>query len=234
MQNRIAVIDFLRGTAILMMVIFHFLFDLNYLGFVQISLYSGFWGIFQKITISLFLLLVGISVAISKSNRNETYGFHAIKRALFLGAIALLISAVTYLLFPEQWIYLGIIHRIAVSLALSMPFAGKKIPALASGLLVLILPLLLDLRSIGITFLFWLGFSNPSQSFDFVPLFPWFGLVLIGIFIGNSFLKYLLQFDKFSIVTNKTMAWLGRNSLGIYLLHQPIIYGTLYLFKLLS
>src|SRR3989344_3536439 len=233
MQERIHSIDFIRGIAILMMVWFHFLFDLNYLGFVQISLYEGFWGIFQKATISLFLLLVGVGIAISRNSKKENFAFHIIKRSAFLFAIALLISAVTFVLFPQDWIYFGIIHMIAVSLLFSIPFSGSKIPALIAGLTAIILPAFINTQKIGIDFLFWLGFSNPSQSFDFVPLIPWFGLVLVGIYIGNSLMKILEEFDKVPIVKNRTMAWLGKNSLAMYLLHQPIIFGILYASKFL-
>src|SRR3989344_8185625 len=153
MIQRIWSVDFLRGIAMLMMVWFHFLFDLNYLGFVQISLYEGFWGIFQKATISLFLLLVGVGIAISRNSKKENFAFHIIKRSAFLFAIALLISAVTFVLFPQDWIYFGIIHMIAVSLLFSIPFAGKKIFALIGGFAVILLPVFIDLQSLGLKFL---------------------------------------------------------------------------------
>jgi len=226
MIQRIWSVDFLRGIAMLMMVWFHFLFDLNYLGFVQISLYSGFWGIFQKATISLFLLLVGIGITISRKNRAD-FEIHIIKRASFLILVALAISGVTYLLFPEYWIYFGIIHMIAVSLLLSIPFSGKKITALVSGLAIISIPYIANIESFGIQIFYWLGFSAAQQSFDFVPIFPWFGLVLIGIFIGNTFIVHLKSLDKFSFTKNRLLNFLGKNSLAIYLLHQPIIFGSL-------
>jgi uncharacterized membrane protein len=231
MGERIYSIDFLRGIAILMMALFHFLFDLNYLGFMDISLYTGFWGLFQKATISLFLILVGISITISRNSRKENFMVHMLNRAGFLFAVALLISAVTYSLFPQDWIYFGIMHMIAVSLLLSIPFSGKKISALIAGLAVILLPIFFDLQSLGLQLLFWLGFSRPQQAFDFVPIFPWFGVVLIGIYAGNVLMNHFRELDRFQLARNKTISWLGKNSLAIYLLHQPVIFGILFVIK---
>ena len=231
MNGRIHSIDFLRGIAILMMAVFHFLFDLNYLGFLKIELYTGFWGIFQIATISTFLFLVGVGITISRNAKKENFKTHMIKRALFLFAVALLISAVTYALFPGSWIYFGIIHLIAVSLLLSIPFSGKKISALVAGIAVILTPLIFNLQNIGVNALVWLGFSRPWQSFDFAPIFPYFGLVLIGIFIGNVLVEHLKSLDRFEIVKNRVIIFLGRNSLAIYILHQPIIFGALFVLK---
>ena len=230
MSERIYSIDFLRGIAIIMMALFHFLFDLNYLGFMNISLYTGFWGIFQKITISLFLLLVGVGIAISRKNRGN-FELHMLKRAAFLFAVAAFITAVTYILFPENFIYFGIIHLIAVSLLLAIPFAGKKIEAFVAGIGIILVSLVVNTKTFNIPFLFWLGFSPVRQTFDFVPLFPYFGLVLIGIFIGNALIKHLKSLDMFELARNKFILRFGRNSLAIYLLHQPIIFGFLYIIK---
>ena len=231
MAVRIYAIDFLRGIAILMMAVFHFLFDLNYLGFLKIELYSGFWGIFQIATLSLFLFLVGVGITISSNARKEKFAAHIIKRALLLSAVALLISAVTYILFPSSWIYFGIIHMIAVSLLISIPFSGKRLSALVAGIAVILTPLIFNLQNIGVNALVWLGFSRPWQSFDFAPIFPYFGLVLIGIFIGNVLVEHLKSLDRFEIVKNRVIIFLGRNSLAIYILHQPIIFGALFVLK---
>ena len=66
-------LDTLRGIAIIMMVLFHFLWNLNYFGFVEVSLYSGVWGLFQKATAGLFLLLVGTVLTINYNRYKENY-----------------------------------------------------------------------------------------------------------------------------------------------------------------
>ena len=233
MAERIWAIDFARGIAILMMAWFHFLFDIDYLHYAEIALYSGFWGLFQKATISLFLLLVGISIAITYSKRKDYFLEHMLKRSAFLFFMAMLITAVTAILFPQNAIYFGIIHMISVSLLVSIPFAGKKMHSLIAGLLLILIPVAIDISGFNMPLLLWAGFSMPMPTFDFVPMVPWLGIVLIGIAVWGWMenavkkIKMPVQME----FASETVSFLGRNSLAIYLIHQPIIFGTLFLLK---
>ena len=227
-------VDTVRGIAIIMVVVFHLFFDLDYLGILQSSMYSGGWLVFQRIAASLFLALVGISLILryqkisKKDHANiwKTY-FLGGSKILFWG---LVITLATFIFAREQFVIFGILHLIGVSIILAPLFLRFYYLNLVLGILSLLIgnfignmvssfkPLLL----VGIPFE---GFS----SLDYFPLFPWFGIVLIGIFIGKFIYPYLKEtkIENSSLV--KGLTFLGRNTLPIYLIHQPLLLGVLYL-----
>ena len=68
---------------------------------------------------------------------------------------------------------------------------------------------------------------------DYVPIFPWMGVFLMGMYLGTHFILSgaLVQGDRLS--DGKILAlpaWLGRHSLLIYMIHQPILLGLLWFF----
>ncbi|MCX6803956.1 MAG: heparan-alpha-glucosaminide N-acetyltransferase, partial [Candidatus Diapherotrites archaeon] len=171
-------LDVLRGIAIIMMIIFHFLWDLNFFGFIQLDLYSGFFGLFQKATAGLFLLLVGMMLAItSRKYKEGNYPLQFVRRAGVIFSAALLVSLVTYVFVPDLFIYFGILHLIGVSIILGIIFARTRLIALASGVILIILPVFVDTAHIGIDFLVWVGLAAPRPTIDFTPIIPWFGAV---------------------------------------------------------
>lgn len=229
-------IDFARGLAVAMMVIFHFVWDLNYFGFVQGDIYSGFWGMFQKATVTIFLLVVGITLAISYQKYKQYYWLHSIKRGATVFGFGFLITALTFIFFREKFIYFGILHLIGVSIVLSIPFAGKKYLNLILGATALALPLVYNLSNINQPLLVWLGFSTPLPTLDYLPVFPWFGIVLIGLFFGNLFYKNAERI--MNVMQPKhpaidSLKLLGTNSLLIYLIHQAILFPLVYLVSIL-
>ncbi|MFA6268535.1 MAG: heparan-alpha-glucosaminide N-acetyltransferase, partial [archaeon] len=114
-------IDFLRGIAIVMMVVFHFLWDLNYFGYIQVDLYKGFFGLFQIATAGLFLLLVGVMLAVGAERHNKNYSLHFVKRGIKIFCAGLLVTIVTFIFFPQNFVYFGILHLIGVSIIISIP-----------------------------------------------------------------------------------------------------------------
>ncbi len=233
-------VDFARGLAILMMIVFHIVWDLKYFGYISINPYSGFWGYFQIATAGLFLLLVGVMLAYGAQKYASKYSIHFAKRAVFIFLAALLVSFVTFILFPSEFIYFGILHLIAVSIILSIPFAKHKIIPLILGLFFIVVPNFINLQSIGINWLVWAGFSTPFPTLDFEPLFPWFGAVLIGISLGNfiySNKKAVIRIKqpkgKYVRIIISKIELFGRNSLAIYLIHQPVIFSLVFLASLL-
>ena len=237
--QRIWEIDFLRGLAIILMVGYHLLFDLGefrgikrFLGF-STDLSSAVWTAAQYFFAGLFVVLSGTSSTLSRNN---------VRRGLRLLAVALALTLGTYLIAvwlhffdPADTIIFGILHCLAVSMLL-YGAVFKKVSAAANALcgaavmgLAALLPIVGKAFSIRSNWL--IPFGLPSQSFsslDYFPLIPWFGVFLIGVALGKSVYaskKSLLPWR----IPRKFVNFAGRHSLIIYLVHQPVIMGVLYL-----
>ncbi|MFH0713589.1 MAG: heparan-alpha-glucosaminide N-acetyltransferase [Candidatus Micrarchaeota archaeon] len=233
--NRIWELDCLRGVAIILMVIFHFFFDLNYFGILQNAMYSGYWLIFQRVTLSLFLITVGVSLHLQRvKNPRQIFS----KRFIALLAAAVLITIATWLYSPSETIWFGVIHLIALSTLLAIPFLNRAKLCAAIGTVMLAGSLFFTLPQINSPLLLWLGVQFPGfSSFDYVPLIPWFGLILIGIYLGKKLYPLLASIvpkPQNAIINYKINAlqFLGCNSLVIYLIHQPLLFAAIKLWQL--
>lgn len=232
-------VDLLRGLAVVMMVIFHLFYDLNYFGIYSIDTSSGFWFYFPRITVGLFILLVGISLTLSYSRaeiqgREDRMFIKLLKRGLWIFSLGMAVTVVTYFLVKERFIVFGILHFIGVSIILAYPFLRLKALNLALGAAVIVLGLYLQSLSFPYPWLLWLGLApNGFYTLDYIPLFPWFGVVLAGIFLGNSLYEdYERRFilpDLSGTAPAGVLCLLGRNSLFVYLIHQPLIVAALFL-----
>lgn len=234
-MQRLREIDFLRGSAILMMALFHFLWDLNYFNIIKVGLYSGFWGLFQITTASLFLVLVGVMLAVN-SHRKVNFRADFLQKGASAFACGLAITAATLVFFPRQFIYFGIMHLIGVSIVLSIPFAQKKFTNLALAIMLIAIPIFWSAQSLGIGSLTWLGLAQPLPTLDFFPVIPWFGAVLLGIFIGNVLYKNgegISGFKMPEFAFEKLVEKLGRNSLFVYLAHQLVLFPLAFIISLL-
>lgn len=229
-------IDFLRGIAIVMMILFHSLFDLNFFNKLSINVGSGFWLVFARITAGIFIFLVGISMVLSyeKSLKQNKANFKKyLLKGLKIFGYGLLITIITYLFLREGFVVFGILHFIGISIILSYFFLKLKKYNLFLGIFILILGFYLNKFAFNFNWLLWLGFiPNNLYTVDYFPLLPWFGLVLIGLFFGNLLYKEGKRNFNLNIKENlltRFFCFLGRNSLLIYLIHQPILVGLVYL-----
>jgi uncharacterized membrane protein len=233
-------IDLLRGIAILMMITYHLLFDLNYFGAYATDLNSLPALLFLYPIGTLFLLLVGISLTLSYGRVKNTVTLNQLrikylKRGGENFGLGLLITLATWIYPHNGFIVFGVLHCIGVSILLAYPFIRFRTPALIiGGACIAIGVLLLATVTVGFPWLLWLGVV-PKQfsTLDYFPLLPWFGVVLIGIFLGNSLYQnnsrtFALK-DYSRSTVSRFLCFLGRYSLIIYLLHQLIIVGILYL-----
>ena len=175
-------IDSLRGIAIILMIISNLMTDLIYF-----NIYGGgiFWKYFAYSVASVFILLAGISLTLSYSRASEKSFKKYLKRGLKIFSWGLLITVFTWF-FIKDFVIFGILHFIGISIILVYPLIKYKLANLAVGIGII----LIGIYTIGLRFTFpyllWLGFV-PSwfYSVDYFPLLPWFGVFLIGIFIGN-------------------------------------------------
>ncbi len=230
-------IDFLRGIAILMMIVFHFMFDLNYFGIFSVDVYSGFWWLFARITAIIFIFLVGVSLTLSYSRaRKKMTGKQLTRKYLLRGlrifGYGLLITLTTWLFLPNGFIIFGVLHFIGIAIIISRPFLGRTWLNLLLGLVLICIGIGLQLVIFSFPWLMWLGLRPAAfYTLDYFPLLPWFGLVLIGIFFGNKLYPAggrMLRIWERSKPPISQLCFLGRHSLLIYLIHQPILIAVLF------
>ena len=232
-------VDLLRGAAIVLMVLYHLVFDLNYFAVYDIDVSSGFWLAVARTTASFFLLLVGLSLTLSHSRaqllgKEDRFRLRLVKRSAWILGLALGITFVTYLFIGRGFIVFGVLHLIGLSLLLAYPFLRLQRASIIFGLLFILLGIYLQNISVGFPWLLWLGLAPPGfYSVDYFPLFPWFGVILVGMGLGSllypGYLRRITVPDLSSSPFVRGLAFLGRNSLFIYLVHQPVMIAILFL-----
>ncbi len=229
MRDRITSVDAARGLAILMMVAYHVLFDIQYFGIANVDLQGIPLTLLQRATGTLFVLIAGVSLTLSESRNREGY-LHYVKRGLMLGAVALLITVATWVYPHEGFIQFGIIHMIALSSLIAPLFFRLGRMNVALGAIIVLAGIYIGTSGIvtDTHWFFWLGINDPSyQALDNYPMLPWFGVVLIGIWLGQSLFPAGRAGGRIPVQGNAQLAFLGRNSLAIYLTHQLVLVGII-------
>ena len=243
MKQRLHLLDALRGFTLLNMIAFHGLWNLVYLFGIRLSWYTGTPGyLWQQWICWTFITLSGFCWSFSRN--------HLKRGALVFGG-GLLVTAVTCIAMPESRIIFGVLTCIGSCMLLMIPVEklAKKLPAaiglaVSFGLFVLlrnvsdgslgfegwvICPLPASLYRNLLTA--YLGF--PPRSFfstDYFPLLPWFFLFVTGYFLFRLLSEQKLNEKLFAKGNVPLLNWLGRHSLIVYLLHQPVLYGLSLLF----
>ncbi len=232
-------IDALRGLAVIAMIAFHVLFALNFLAGYSFDLRNGLFLAIGRFAATAFVFLVGLSLTISYSRaRQEKTGSDLFKKYLFRGikifCLGLAITGITFLSFPEFAVVFGVLHCIGLSIVIAFPFIRKGRTSLLLGLFLAIAGLWVAEFSFPFPWLLWLGLKPVGfQSFDYFPLLPWFGVILLGIFAGNLLYpngKRAFQLPGFPpnpVV--RLLCFLGRHSLVIYFLHVPVLVAAVQL-----
>jgi len=224
----------LRGIAIVLMVIYHFCFDLTYFGIARFDFYhDAFWLNFRTLIVSLFLGLVGVSLALAARQQFNRAAY--LRRLAQIGGCALLVTLSTWWLFPKSYTFFGVLHFIALASVLALPLTRFFFANLFLGISLVVLGVTLQHAFFDGPWWRWVGLmTHKPVTQDYVPLLPWLGVVLIGLFLG----KWLPQSKQFSALFGgaaqaavpRGLAWGGRHALLIYMLHQPLLMGGLYLF----
>jgi len=227
-SSRIGPIDVLRGAALCLMIVYHFSFDLNWFGFIRSDFdHDPFWLGFRGMIVSSFMLLVGVSLLLAR--RAGVTPRHFWRRIALIGSCAILVSVASYLTFPQTFITFGILHCIAVSSVLAWPATRFPRAALLAGALIVAVGNLVALPLFDTPWLQWLGLmTHKPATEDYVPLLPWLGVVMIGIGVGHWLsLRQFAPLRPLSRFAPRWLVWLGRHSLLVYMLHQPVLVGLL-------
>jgi len=241
-SSRYAFVDYLRGLALLLMFVYHFSFDLNYYQFIQTNFYSNPWWInFRVAIVSLFLWLVGVSLWLA--TRNGINWTQYAKRLMLLIIASAIVSYSSYITFPKSYIFFGILHFIVVASILGLLFIRLYYATLVIGLLLIIIGISFSHPVFNHSALQWFGLMPQKPvTEDYVPFLPWFGIVLIGVFSS----QFIFKFQRIKALSDPVIDWeqnssklqshiscMGRHSLIIYLIHQPVFMGVLYIFSLM-
>lgn len=232
-SKRYSLIDALRGLAIVNMVTYHFLYDL----FVIFGFNTGWLAktstfVWEQFICFSFIIISGISFNLSK---------HAYKKGILLNAIGFIITIVTVIAVGEHAIWFGILNFLGCAMLILQPLKDyiQKLPPLFGTVISALLFLFLygvPRGYLGIyteqifylpDFLYqckWLAFSGfPSADFssaDFFPIIPWIFLFLTGFFAWRLIKDF--NSDRFFKIKIPVLDFIGRHSLVIYVLHQPL------------
>ncbi len=224
--QRVAFTDALRGLAICFMAIYHFWFDLSLYNLGNFSIHHPYWQAFRYIIISLFLGLVGWGLA--QQGKCDVYWPRYWLRILKLAIAAFMISALSYYFAPTHWIYFGILHFILLASLLCMPLRFYPKTSLLLAVIITLLYQTTDSFNLSVIYTFLSDFL-PASTLDLVRFIPWVSLVLLGIFLGHQ-TYFPPKLGAHPV--NNTLAWMGRHSLSIYLLHQGPLLLMAYLINL--
>lgn len=240
MKRRYLLLDNIRGLLLINMILYHALWDIVYIYGVDMPWYKGNGAhIWQQCICWSFILLSGFCWSFGRNN---------LKRGLLVSACSVVISLVTLIFMPESKILFGVLSLIGTSMLIMIPLdkPAKRINpfvGLAISFILFLFTKEINEGSLGFfgreliklpeglyanMFTAYLGFPNKDFfSTDYFSVLPWFLLYLTGYFLNRIFIRYKLL-EKIPDVSFMPLQWLGKNSLVVYMLHQPIVYGILW------
>lgn len=237
--RRLDFLDALRGLAIVWMTFFHLCFDLNHLGYLHQNFYEDpLWTWQRTAIVSLFLFTAGLGQSVAVHRHQEWSRF--CRRWIQVAGAALLVSAGSYAMYPQSFIYFGVLHGMAVMLLITRLTAhwGRWLWLLGGAAIAMkfmadgvhaVWPALDFLNHKALN---WLGLvSRKPVTEDYVPLIPWLGVMWWGMAAGNWVQRWRPQWlvprARPVVPAVRALAGLGRWSLTYYLLHQPVLLGLL-------
>jgi uncharacterized membrane protein len=217
-----------RGAAIAGVVLFHFVWDLDFANLIPQGIATHpIWIAFGRLLAGTFMFLVGVSLVLAHKSGIRWMPFF--KRIGVIALAAIAITIVTYLSNPDALIFYGILHAITIACLFGIAVVHWPVwVVLPAGLMIWILPLVYSSPMFDSRWVAWIGFAqSPPPSNDLVPIFPWLGISLIGIAIARAAMKLGLHeritADPPSGFSGRSLVFMGRHSLIIYLLHQPLL-----------
>ncbi|MEM0492488.1 MAG: heparan-alpha-glucosaminide N-acetyltransferase [Candidatus Thermoplasmatota archaeon] len=242
-RTRFIEIDILRGVCVFLMVLLHIWWDLEYFKILKVD--RGVYQL-QHIVAPLFFVLMGMCLIITYSQYKrecKNFYYHAIFRGLYIFALGLFLSLISFVVIPDRPIYFGVLHCIGLSIIFCLPFLRLQVYSIVFAVFFICTGFVLGslpMREAGIIHIV-VGIHPQGMyryTVDYFPLLPWLGVALLGVAIGSMLYRNgercfsIPDLSRYRSVF--PFSWLGRHSLVVYLLHQPVIVGFIQGFLYLS
>jgi len=242
-KRRFIEIDLLRGIAILLMIFGHILWDLDHFGLFPMN--NAIYSFLQKIVPPLFFILAGMSVLVSRKKKQLTpdgekrYTEGLIVRGLKLFTLGMFLTIASLFIMPEKPVFFGVLHCIGLSIVLCAFLLKYRIyNAVLAGVIFFAGFIFSNMSVSAPSLLHLIVGIAPADiwkyTVDYFPLVPWLGFTLLGVAIGDCLYCGNTRRFRLPDLSNykpaKMFSWLGQHSLVIYLIHQPVIAGALYVF----
>lgn len=230
-------LDALRGFAVLLMIFSNCVLDLQHLGMLEIEYAEGFWKWPGRVTAGLFITIAGASLTLSAarfSGPGPAPFSRYLRRGAKLCGIGMIITLATSVFAPQRPIVFGVLHLIGVGIVLAFPLLGLRWANLLLAACLVIPGAMIFARfRVDTPWLLWLGLRPEGfRSLDYTPLVPWFGVILIGVFLGQRIYPDGNRIWRLSTHPGspalRLLSKAGEHSLLIYLLHQPVLLALLY------
>ncbi|MGB7316486.1 MAG: heparan-alpha-glucosaminide N-acetyltransferase [Planktotalea sp.] len=240
--HRVALVDIARTIALLAMAIFHFTYDLELFGFAPRGTMASLeWRLFAQAIAGSFIFLSGVSLVLATKDspiKPQKY----LRRLIMIGLAAIAVSVGTYVANGAAFVRFGILHLMfAASILGLLTLRSSFWVSGLLGALIVALPHFTDWPLLDDVNWLWLGMTKAAMPamVDYTPLIPWFGVFLLGMALA----QWIAHSGKWSVIAQlinpnnrrvQIASWPGKHSLAIYLIHQPVLFGAVYLARIIS
>ena len=242
---RYSLIDAIRAVAIINMIVYHLCYDIFFVfGVWEDFILSTPLYIWERLICCTFIIVSGMSMNFSR---------HGYRRGIIVNLCGFLITIVTVLISPDQAVWFGILNFLGCAMLITFALRHelsriKPIVGMAVFFILFMLFYGIPDRFIGVfsypliplpdalyqyRWLSFLGFlSDDFFSADYFPLLRWIFLYLFGYQLWRFIAEK--GYDRCFTKRIPVLDFIGRHSLIIYLIHQPVLYGVCYVIFTLS
>ncbi len=232
----------MRGVAVVAMVFYHLSYDLAYfVGLFDVGFFRQGAGLnIARAIGGSFTFLAGLSLTLSYARVAESPGRRVSLKYLGRGArifsYGMAITLLTWIFVPRDMIFFGILHLIGASIILAYPFLNLKLTNILVGAGCIALGVYLRQGFVVESpWLAWLGGRPGFSTLDYWPIFPWFGVMLLGIAAGIALYGSASKTSsRVAPAPLRPLTFLGSHSLAVYLIHQPVLIAALALLGLIE
>jgi uncharacterized membrane protein len=226
-------IDFIKGLAVILMVIYHYFYMAYLMGKPVIDINLPWVHAMAIIAHTTFIFMMGVNLHLSYKRDSENFYRKQIWRALKLLGLGLVMTIITYKLFPNAFIRYGIFHFLASAIIVSMGFIHSESLTSLGASVFAILSFIIGNNPEKFYYLctstknicFNLGLYNYFDAIDHFSFIPFFVYVLLGIKTGQQF--YKTGNETLFKINKNPISWIGKNSLNIYIVHWAVLYTLL-------